>query len=267
VLGAVAVVALVSRQRLKVRADQHVLAEARIAQKTAEEADRLKTRFLSMASHDIRNPLSNIVMIAEELRATGAVAPNRAEHLELVSAEAQRVINLVEDLLTKTALETGKLELRLLPIDLAVETRLVVESLRWQAKTKQQRIEFAEPPPLTGRLNGDAPRLQQVIANLIGNALKFSPPGETVSLSLSRVGDTITLAVHDRGQGLSPVEIAQLFSPYQRMTANPTGVETSHGLGLSIAHEIVKLHGGTIRAESQPGEGATFFVDLPTGAA
>jgi signal transduction histidine kinase len=264
-LGTIAVAAIISRQRLKLRTDTRILAEARAAQKTAEHADRVKTRFLGIASHDIRNPLSNIVMVAEDLRATAAVKPERMEHLDLISSEAQRVINIVEDLLTTTALETGKLELRVRAIDLTEVTRTVVTSLRWQANAKRQQIDFTEPSAGTGRLPGDAARLQQVIANLLGNALKFSPPGATTRLSLSRADHTVTLAVHDRGPGLSPAEIEQLFAPYQRFTASPTATESSYGLGLSIAHEIVKLHGGSIRAESQLGSGTTFFVDLPAG--
>jgi signal transduction histidine kinase len=120
-----------------------------------------------------------------------------------------------------------------------------------------------EPPPDAGLLTADAARLYQVIANLVTNAIKFSPPGGRVTLTVQRQPSLVTLAVRDDGPGIAVEEMPRLFQPFGRLSPKPTGRETSHGLGLSIAHEIVRLHGGTIKVESQPGEGATFTIELP----
>jgi signal transduction histidine kinase len=265
VLGLIAASALVSRQRLKLAAEHRILEETRAARDAAEEADRVKTRFLGIASHDIRAPLGNIVNLTENLRNGTIDVSTRAENFDLVTSEAQRVLCLVEDLLATAALDSGKLELRPAPTDLTEIAHAVVRSLRWQAAAKRQALVLDEPPPDTGSLNGDAARLYQVVANLVTNAIKFSPPGGRVALSLARTAQAVTLSVRDDGPGIPPSEISRLFQPFSRLTSQPTGSETSHGLGLSIAHEIVRLHGGTIRVASQPGDGATFTIELPFG--
>lgn len=260
-LGAVIVI-----QRVRLRAERHVLAEAQAARAAAEEADRIKTRFLGIASHDIRSPLGNILNLAGELRQDASDPALLAERCDLIGAEAQRVIGLVEDLLTTAALESGKLELRLVPMDLAETVRDAIVSLRWQAEAKRQLVDFSAGPPGTGRVLGDPARLHQVVSNLVGNAIKFSPAGSTISLHLARADGLMSLTVRDRGAGLAAEDIPKLFKPFERLATHPTAGETSHGLGLSIAQEIARRHGGHIRAESMPGEGSAFIVELPAAA-
>lgn len=263
-LGVIAAGAVVSRQRLKARTAKRILDEARAAQKTAEEADRIKTRFLGIASHDIRAPMGNILNLTGELRAEAPKDEAHIERCDLIGAEAQRVISLVEDLITTAALESGKLELRASPMDLGETARDVIESLRRQAEAKRQRIEFTPPSaPGAGALIGDPARLHQVIANLVSNAIKFSPPGELITLHLERREPSVTLAVRDRGAGIAEADIPRLFSPFERLATHPTAGESSHGLGLSIAQDIVRKHGGQIRVDSQPGRGTVFTIELP----
>ena len=183
-----------------------------------------------------------------------------------VAAEAQRVLNLVEDLISTAALEEGKLELRPAPLDVVDLVRRVVGTVGWQAEAKRQSIQFHLPEPGAGAVGGDAARLHQVLANLLGNAIKFTPPGKTIAVSITRAANLVTLAVRDQGPGIAEKDFGQLFVPFQRLASHPTAGTSSHGLGLSIAHEIVRLHGGKIRVESTPGEGATFFVELPARA-
>jgi signal transduction histidine kinase len=118
---------------------------------------------------------------------------------------------------------------------------------------------------------GDASRLYQVVANLVSNAIKFTPPGKAIAVTVSREGPRVVLRVRDEGPGMSTEVQARLFTPFAQGAARPTGGESSHGLGLSIAHEIVRLHGGSLRVESKPGAGATFIVELsgelPPGSA
>jgi signal transduction histidine kinase len=265
-LGLVALAAIISRQRLKARAARRALEDAQAAWRAAEQADRIKTRFLGIASHDIRGPMGNILSLTKELRAQSPRDELHAERCDLIGSEAQRVVSLVEDLVTTAALESGRLELRCAPLDLADTTREVVSALRWQAEAKRQRIDFPEPEMGTGLLSGDAARLHQVLSNVISNALKFSPAGETISLELTRTESSVQLRVRDRGPGIAPADIPRLFAPFGRLETPTTGGESSHGLGLSIAHEIVRKHGGEIHVESQPGAGATFTIELPVTA-
>ncbi len=262
---AVALGAIIMLQRVRLRAESRVLDQTREARDIAEEADRVKTRFLGIASHDIRAPLGNIVNLTESLRG-GADAGDRharSERIDLITSEAQRVLCLVEDLLATAALDSGKLELRPAPTDLTEIAHAVVRSLRWQAAAKRQALVLHEPPPDSGLLTGDAARLYQVIANLVSNAIKFSPTGGTITLSIVRNVSRVVLSVCDDGPGIPAEEVARLFLPFGRLSTQPTARETSHGLGLSIAHEIVRLHNGTIRVDSMPGQGATFVVELP----
>ncbi len=259
---ATALGAIIMLQRVRLRAERRILQETRVAKEAAEEADRVKTRFLGIASHDIRGPLGNIVNLTAHLRTDTGGAP-QVEHLDLIGSEAQRVICLVEDLITTAALEAGKLEVKLAPMDLDATVRDVIESLQWQARAKRQTIDYPLPAPGAGRLNGDNPRLHQVIANLLSNAIKFSPPGETISVALRREAAAVELTLRDRGAGIEEKDVARLFAPFARLSTHPTAGESSHGLGLSIAQEIVRHHGGLIRVESQPGEGSVFIVSLP----
>lgn len=261
--GLLALGAFVALLRVRLAAERRIHAETRAAKETAEQADRIKTRFLGIASHDIRGPLGNIVNLTGALRQAPPGTDLHDERCDLIGAEAQRVITLVEDLITTAALEHGKLELRFAPLDLAGTTRAVLQTLRWQADAKRQKIIFRDPLPGTGLITGDASRLQQVIANLVTNAIKFSPPGETIEVTLTRGDGRLLLAVRDRGAGIAAADIPRLFTPFERLATQPTAGESSHGLGLSIAQEITRQHGGTIRVESTLGDGATFIVELP----
>jgi signal transduction histidine kinase len=261
--GVVTLAALVSRHRLKARIARQSLEEARAAQHAAEDADHVKTRFLGVASHDIRGPLGNIINLTAELRAEAVKDELHAERCDLIAVEAQRVICLVEDLITTAALDAGKLELRLAPMDLSETARHVIETLRRQAEVKRQTIVFPDPVFGEGRVVGDASRLQQVVANLVSNAIKFSPPGETILMELARTDGHVSLSVQDRGAGIAPDDLPRLFTPFERLGTTPTAGESSHGLGLSIAQDIARRHGGDIRVESQPGLGAKFTLELP----
>ena len=264
---AVALAAIIVLQRTRLRAERRILAETQAARAAAEEADRVKTRFLGVASHDIRAPLGNIAMLADSLRQPPTDAADHRERVGLIGAETQRVLSLVEDLVTVAALETGKLELRPAPLDLWEVVLAATGSLRWQAEAKRQRLVLEPASSGHAVLTGDAARLHQVVtnlvANLVANALKFSPPDTAITVALARTASHVALSVRDHGPGLSEADIAQLFTPFQRLAAQPGAGATSHGLGLSIVHEIVRLHGGTIRVESTLGAGATFLVELP----
>lgn len=261
-LAAVAVASLVSLQRVRLRAERRVHAEAQTARLAAETADRMKTRFLGIASHDVRTPLGNIVALVGELRRRGKTAPEDREFLDLIGVEAQRVSSLVRDLLDVAALEAGKLALRRHIVDFAGVVAAALDEQRPSAQAKRVTLQFGPPPAGEVLVDADGARLHQVVANLVGNAIKYTPPGTAVEVALARVGDKVRLSVRDHGAGLAPEDLERLFRPFTRLSSHPTAGESSHGLGLSIVHEIVRLHGGELRVDTAPGQGATFVAEF-----
>lgn len=243
-------------QRIRFRAE-------RLARDAAERADAMKTRLLRMVSHDIRGPVGNIRLLAEDWH-NELAARVGDQRVELIRHEAQQVLGLAQDLLDAAALEAGGIKLQTASVSLVEVTRTSLEYMEGPAGKKEQRLQFSSPPGEPGLIQGDAARLTQVIRNLVGNAIKFSPHRSTVRVTLQRQDGMILLAVQDEGPGIPPEQMPRLFLPFSRLGAKPTGDESSHGLGLSIAHDLVKLHGGHIRVDSPPGRGATFTVELPT---
>jgi signal transduction histidine kinase len=264
--GAITLGALASRHRATARANRRILEQAHAAQRTAEEADRVKTRFLGIASNDIRGPLGNIINLTASLRTDTPAPELQAECCDMIGSEAQRVICLVDDLMVTAALEAQRLDLHLAPMDFGSVVSAIIARLRTQAEAKRQTLVFPQPAPGAGATIGDAARLELVVANVLSNAIKFSPPGETIAVSLVRCDRLVVLTVRDRGAGISEDDIPRLFAPFERIATHPTAAESSHGLGLSIAQEIVRRHGGRIRVESKPGDGTTFLIELPADA-
>lgn len=255
-VGALALGSVISRQRIK-------LAAERRSRDAAEQADKLKTRLLGIASHDLRNPLGNIHYLAGELRQERAGQASPDDRLEIIEGESQRLLILVQDLVDTAALDIGRLVLRKSSFDLAATARSVMDEFAWQAQGKRQRLVFTEPAPSAGLVVADERRLHQVISNLLGNAIKYTPAGKAITLTIERTPTHTILRIRDEGPGLSQADIERLFTPFTRLSAQPTAGESSHGLGLSIAHEIVRLHGGRIAVESTLGLGTTFAVELP----
>jgi len=265
-LGAVALGAIISRHRLKLRAEQRILAETRAGRDAAEQAAALKTRLLAMVSHDIRGPLGNILYLAEDLRTHADPGPVTVEdRLQLIAQETERVLLLAQDLLDAASLEAGRLDLKIAPLDLAEIVSATIERLRPAAAAKEQVITFSAAEAGAGKLPGDAARLGQVFANLLSNAVKYSPARTRVHVSLDRRDGLVRLAVRDEGPGIPPDDLPNLFRPFARLRARPTAGESTNGLGLSIVHELVLLHGGHILVDSAPGLGTTFIVELPAG--
>ncbi|HZZ56259.1 MAG TPA: tetratricopeptide repeat-containing sensor histidine kinase [Opitutaceae bacterium] len=221
-------------------------------------ADRFKTRLLGIAAHDLKAPLGNIQQIAEVLR-----EERPDERLDWIAVESTRLLRLVQDLLDTAALEIGRLHIRREPVDLGAAVAAAVADQRWHLQDKEQRLEWSPPEPGAVMIVGDADRLHQVIANLLGNAVKYGPRGSVVTVALAAGAGTCELTVRDEGPGLTAEDRKGLFGAFSRRSARPTGKEKSHGLGLSIAEEIVRLHGGQIGVRSEPGQGAEFFIRLP----
>jgi signal transduction histidine kinase/ActR/RegA family two-component response regulator len=230
------------------------------------EANRLKDEFLATLSHELRTPLNAILGWTRLLRSS-AVPPTAVDTaLEKIERNAQAQARLVEDLLEVSRITTGKLRLDIKAVDLIAIATTAIDSIRPTAEARGVAIaRHFEAASLA--TTGDPDRLQQVIWNLISNAVKFTPPGGTVEVSVRRDGTADELAVSDTGIGIDRAFLPDVFDTFRQADATTTRAYGGLGLGLSIVRHIVELHGGEVRAESEgKGKGARFVVRLPVGA-
>ena len=231
------------------------------------EANRLKDEFLATLSHELRTPLNAILGWTRLLRSK-AVQPGDVDRaLEKVERNAHAQTRLVEDLLEVSRITTGKLRLEVRPLDLAVLATTAVESIRPTAEARGVAVDrrFA---PVVLPTAGDPDRLQQVIWNLLTNAVKFTPAGGMVVVSLTRKDQIDELVVSDTGLGIDPAFLPNVFDTFRQADGTSTRAHGGLGLGLSIVRHIVELHGGEVRAESEGlDKGARFIVRLPVRAA
>lgn len=233
------------------------------------KANELKNEFLSIAAHDLKNPLQTIMGFAELIK-------ERPERTELVTKQAQSIFNasrrmlkLVDDLLKTAAIESGRLELKKTLTDVAELLRFVVEEQRYYASKKDLEIHSETEGDCTANI--DSSRLYDVFENLISNAIKYSPKGKAIFARAQRLQqnnaptDKLLITIKDEGLGMTEDDIRNAFGKFQKLSARPTGGETSTGLGLSIVKELVEMHGGKVWIESDgKDKGTTFFVSLPT---
>ncbi len=242
-------------------------AEAEIAGKNAElvELNNTKNQFLGMAAHDLRNPLS-IVSTASAFLLDDAsrLLPDakRAEFLRRINSGSKFMLQLIDDLLDVTKIEAGRLDLELKDGNLCA---LIEENLalnRMLANNKNIRLDFAPESGLPS-LRFDHRKVEQVLNNLVSNALKFSAPGTAVTVQASRVDGDVVVSVRDQGQGIPADELDKLFKPFGKTSVRGTAGEKSTGLGLAICRRIVEGHGGRIWAESELGKGSVFSFSLP----
>lgn len=227
------------------------------------ELNQLKNKFLGIAAHDLRNPLVSIRGFSEILRsgALGGLTAEQEDSLSTIHGAAEGMLTLVNDLLDVSVIERGKLELQLRRGSLkeVLENRCRIQKAVAQQKGITIHGRFPEVPPASF----DANRIAQVIDNLIGNAIKFSPPGSEIHVGLRPKGGMLQVSIRDQGPGISPEDQAKLFGEFQRLSAQPTGGEKSTGLGLAIVKKIVEAHCGILEVESRVGAGATFSFQIP----
>jgi signal transduction histidine kinase len=217
-------------------------------------------------AHDLKNPLGVVMGRSEMLKELVAASPLNAdlarEQIRHVEDSRRRMLGMVEALLADAMEDALDINLKLQPCDLAALVREVVDSSRQTAERKRQKINVQGPDRLI--VQADSDRMWETIDNLVSNAIKYTQPGGTIDIGVERGDDKARITVRDNGQGLFPEDISRVFGRFQRLSAKPTGGETSTGLGLSIVKKIVDLHGGEITVESPgPQKGATFAVTLP----
>ena len=231
------------------------------------EANRLKSEFLSIAAHDLKNPLQVIMGFSEMILDTEGQNPKVYRNAEKIATGTRRMLRIISQLLDTTMLESGKLTLQCQPVSMAEIVRRVVQNNRPRAKRKMQRLVFSEKDGCN--VSCDPERMYQIVDNLISNAIKFSPAEKNIIVRTYCEAPTefesgqVVLEIQDHGQGLTEKDKQELFGKFTRLSAMPTGGESSTGLGLSVVKQLVELHGGKVWAESDgPGTGSTFYVQL-----
>ena len=229
----------------------------------AEEANRLKDDFLATVSHELRTPLTAMIGWVKMLR-TGRLPPDKyARALETVDRNTQAQAQLIEDLLDVSRIISGKLRMETQPVHLVDVVQGAMDSVRPAAEAKAIQLQ-AELEPDGDLVMGDAGRLQQVVWNLVSNAVKFSPGGSRVRVVLRREDGAAEVTVVDEGPGIPADFLPHLFERFTQLDGGTTRRHGGLGLGLAIVRHLVELHGGTVRAVSDgPGRGATFTVRLP----
>jgi signal transduction histidine kinase len=259
-VGLLGIIVFVQLQRL--RAERRLRTAHEHARSQAESADRLKTRLLQMAAHDLKVPLTALHAAAGRIRESADTGPEARRLAGGILSDTARMRNLVRDFLDAAAHEEGNLQLHLSPVDLPALVRTAVARLQPVATQKEQRLQCDDSTILPA-VQADPDRLHQVFDNLIGNALKFTPPGGEIEVRFGRAGQWAFAEVRDSGPGFGPEEFARIFSPGEPLAAKPTGEEDSTGMGLFIARELLTLQGGRLEVQSKPGSGAIFRVLLP----
>ena len=231
-------------------------------QEAMKEALRIREEFISVAAHELRTPLTTLYarlqLIERRLGRTELDPASVLRDVTLVRQAADRLKALIDRLLDISRIRSGRLQLEREPTDVAAMIESVVLML---AETSRRTITTRATPPLNGyRASIDGVRIEEVIVNLIDNAVKYSPSDTAIDVELSSTPDAIRIAVRDRGPGIQPVERTRIFEPFHRApTAGAPGV----GLGLHIAKEIVELHGGTLLLDVPTDGGSLFVVTLP----
>jgi signal transduction histidine kinase/ActR/RegA family two-component response regulator len=255
--------------RAKAEAEREAL--LRLEQKaraTAEAADRAKDQFLAVLSHELRTPLNAVYGWARMLR-TGQVADEAvvARALDVIERNAHAQLQLIEDLLDVSRVISGKMRLDVRALDLAPVVAAAVDAVRPAAEAKGLRLQTVLDPR-AGPVTGDPDRLQQVVWNLLMNAVKFTPKGGRVQVHLQRVNSHVEIVVTDTGQGIAPEILPFVFDRFRQADSSSTRAFSGLGLGLALVKHLVELHGGTVAAQSAgDGHGATFVVRLPLAIA
>jgi PAS domain S-box-containing protein len=241
-------------------------AEEALARKNTELAalNEQKNQFLGMAAHDLRNPLAVILNYTEFILGgyVGTTTPEQTKFIATMKRSSEFMLKLINDLLDVAKIEAGKVNLELEPTDLAelLRQNIALNQVLAGKKGVRLELEFAADLP---KMELDPAKIEQVLNNLVSNAVKFSSPGSTVKIRAARSNGTVRISVADHGPGIPPDEIGKLFTAFGRTSVRSTTGEKDTGLGLLIVKRILEAHHGGIRVESEPGKGTTFFADLP----
>ncbi len=231
-----------------------------------EELDTLKDKFLQIAAHDLKNPLNNVNIGVEVLLRFAPAVKQQFPDYEKVLGDMKDTVTtmriIIDDFLDLQALEAGQIELTTQSVSICEIVKKVIRQFAAYASGKHTTVDADLPDDLP-MCEADPDRLNQVVSNLISNAIKFSPLGAEVQVRVREVDSYIRLEVEDNGPGIPPDEIPLLFEEFTRLSNHPTGGEVSSGVGLAIAKTLIEMHGGQIGVNSQVGRGSTFWFEIP----
>ncbi|MEH1932333.1 MAG: AAA family ATPase [Nostoc sp.] len=253
----------VAQQCAQAIARAHLYEAERMARSAAESANRIKDEFLAVLSHELRTPLNPILGWAKLMRSRKLDQATSDRALETIERNAKLQTELIEDLLDVSRILQGKLNLNFDRINLVSVIEAAIETVRLSAQAKSIQIQTILESGV-GPVLGDANRLQQVIWNILSNAIKFTPTRGEVKIKLEQVGSQVQIRVTDTGKGIAPEFLPYVFDYFRQADGATTRKFGGLGLGLAIVHHLVELHGGTVQAESLgEGKGATFTVRIP----
>lgn len=224
------------------------------------EIDEMKSDFISVASHEMRTPMTSIKGSIELLLGgyAGELPPESTELLGICLTAVDRLVRLINDLLDISKIESGKMELHLARLNVSDCVRKSMRSLRSLAEVNNVSIDAEQDDPLP-EVMADRDRLEQVITNLLSNALKYSPPEKAVRIHVGAVDNLVRVAVRDEGPGIPPDQLNKVFDRFHQLS----GAKKGSGLGLTIARALVEQHHGRIWVESELGRGASFYFEIP----
>lgn len=274
-VGLLVALALVGRQWIKTRdrllsseraqnaALQQTMADLAQAHRRAEEAQRISGELLALAAHDVQGSLSRVASIAERLLGSTQFSPESRSQIASIATTANEVVDTIANLVTLTTLERSPQSLQRSEFDLAQLLDDLVTQAQGRAAEKRLRLSLIRTPDVLP-IQADRLRLAEAIEQLIGNAIKFSPPNRRIEVQAIVLPEVVRVEVHDEGPGLSEADQRRAFGRFQRLSARPTGGERSTGLGLALVKQIAEAHGGRAgHAASRLQQGVCFFVELP----
>ena len=251
---------LANRMALELRRHMQSKHEVASLGEFIRKVEKAKSEFVSMVSHELRTPLTSIHGFSEILRTKDMEPEKKGEFYRIILNEAERLSRLITNLLNLSKIEAGiELNREMVHIPDIVEEDMEF----FQSQTDKHELKYLGTRQLP-QVYGDPDRLHQIIKNLLSNAIKYSPQGGPVEVETGVEGKYVTIAVTDHGIGIPPDELPSIFERFRRVESKEISGITGTGLGLAIVKNLVELHGGLIRVQSEPGRGSTFTVLIPT---
>jgi signal transduction histidine kinase len=226
---------------------------------------RLRNDFVSGVSHELRTPLSQISMFAELLEDDRLDTTQRQKSIRIINEEVQRLRHLVENVLQFSHTGRGAQHFSPVPTDVSKLVHDVVESFAPLARSRDAKLDTAVAANLSARVDPHA--IRQVLLNLLDNAVKYGPPGQSIRVRAARTSSAVRICVEDEGPGIPTEQRAVVWSAYMRLNRDIESTTAGSGIGLAVVHDLVTRHSGTVAIEDSPAGGARFVIDLPAGAA
>ena len=228
---------------------------------TQVEEEQAADELIAATVHDLKTPLLGIRQLSEVLRDQESLSEDGRRKLELIHASSMEAMSQVDELLNAVAGEASPLGEQA-PVDVRELAEGIVDSLRPHAECKNQVLR-CDVPQEACRVEANALRLREAASNLVSNALKYSPPSETIRVRVRSSEGDVRFSVSDNGPGINEEEQRRLFAPFEQLSPQPTGAEGGSGMGLYVTKQIADLHGGDVEVDTVEGEGSTFTLVLP----